>query len=206
MHLVFALWRFVRAFLVRRAVLVAENLALRQQLALSLRDRPKPRLRRRDRLFWVVLSRWFAAWRDWLAIVQPATVLTWHRRGFRLFWRWKSGSVAPGRPKLAREVIGLIRRMAKDNVTWGAPRIRAELHLLGHDVAESTVARYMPKGRKPPSQTWKIFLRNHADCLASMDFFVVPTVTFKLVYAFVLLLHQRRRIVHLATTTHPTSH
>ena len=202
----FALWRFVRAFLVRRAVLVAENLALRQQLAVLLRDKPKPRLRLRDRLFWVVLSRWFAAWRDWLAIVQPATVIAWYRRGFRLFWRCKSSRSTPGRPKLAREVITLIRRMAKENVTWGAPRIRAELRLLGHDVAESTVAKYMPTRRRPPSQTWRAFLRNHAGCLASMDFFVVPTVTFKLVYAFVLLLHQRRRIVHLATTTHPTSH
>jgi transposase InsO family protein len=186
-------------------MLVAENLALRQQLAVLLRDKPKPRLRLCDRLFWIVLSRWFAAWRDWLAIVQPATVIAWHRRGFRLFWRWKSGGGTSGRPKLAREVIALIRRMANEKLTWGAPRIRAELHLLGHDVAESTVAKYMPKGRKPPSQTWKTFLKNHADCLASMDLFVVPTITFKLVYAFVLLLHQRRRVVHLATTTHPTS-
>ena len=177
-----ALFRLTRALFIGRAVLVAENLALRQQLAVLLRERPKPKLRFRDRLFWVVLSRWFSAWHSWLAIVKPETVIAWHRRGFRLFWRWKSRGGDPGRPTIPRDVIALIRRMAKENVTWGAPRIRAELHLLGHDVAESTVAKYRPKGRKPPSQTWKTFLKNHVGCLASIDFFVVPTATFKLVY------------------------
>jgi hypothetical protein len=200
-----ALFHLLRALFIGRAVLLAEILALRQQLAVLLRDKPKPRLRLRDRLFWVLLSRWFSGWRSWLAIVKPETVIAWHRRGFRLFWRWKSGGGDAGRPTISRDVSALIRRMAQDNVTWGAPRIRAELHLLGHDIAESTVAKYMPKRRKPPSQTWKTFLKNHVGCLASVDFFVVPTITFKLVYGFVILLHERRRVVHVATTTHPNS-
>ena len=195
----------LRFFFLARVVLLAENLALRQQIAVLLRERPKPRLRLRDRLFWVSLSRWFSGWRDWLVLVKPATVIGWHRRGFRLFWRWQSGGGPPGRPRIPPDVIALIRRLAKDNVTWGAARIRAELHLLGHDVAESTVAKYLPKHRKPPSQTWKTFLKNHVGCLAAMDFFVVPTATFKLVYGFVILLHERRVVIHHATTTHPTS-
>jgi hypothetical protein len=146
MHVLFVLFRLVCAVVARRSVLVAENLALRQQLAVLLRDKPRPRLRLRDRLFWVVVSRWFSGWRSWLAIVKPATVIAWHRRGFRLFWRWKSGGGTPGRPTVPRAVIALIRRMARENVTWGAPRIRAELGLLGHDVASSTVAKYRPKG------------------------------------------------------------
>ncbi len=108
-------------------------------------------------------------------------MIGWHRSGFRLFWRWKSGGGTPGRPTIPRDIIALIRRMAKHNVNWGAPRIHAELHLLGHDVAESTVAKYLPKGRKPPSQSWKTFLGNHVGCLAAIDFFVVPTATFKIV-------------------------
>ena len=200
----FSLVLLLRLFFLARVLLLAENLALRQQLAVLLRQQPRPPLRRRDRLFWGFLSR-FSDWRSWLAIVKPETVIGWHRRGFRLFWRWKSGGGAPGRPTIPCEVIALIRRMAKDNVTWGAPRIRAELHLLGHDIAESTVAKYLPKRRKPPSQTWKTFLKNHVGCLASMDFFVVPTATFKLVYGFVILLHERRVVIHHATTTHPTA-
>ena len=119
--------RLLRFFLAR-VVLLAENLALRQQLAVLLRQQPRPRLRRRNRLFWVFLSRWFSGWRDWLVLVKPETVIGWHRRGFRLFWRWKSGGRTRGRPTISRELIALIRRMAKENGTWGAPRVRAEFH------------------------------------------------------------------------------
>jgi len=132
-------------------------------------------------------------------------VLRWHRAGFRLFWRWRSCRGRPGRPALDRAVIALIQRMASDNSTWGAPRIRAELHLLGHDLAESTVARYMPERRKPPSQRWRTFLNNHAGCLASIDIFTVPTATFSVLYGFVVLCHHRRRVVHCNVTRHPTA-
>ena len=196
------LLRLLRLILTNRATLMAENLALRQQLATLHHRSPRPRLRVRDRLFWVLLLRWFPDWRSWLAIVQPETVIRWHRAGFRLFWRRKSRG-KPGRPTVPREVQALIRRIAKDNPLWGVPRIQAELRLLGHDLAESTVAKYVQRPRKPPSQTWKTFLANHSDCLASMDFFTVPTVTFRNLYVFVVLHHARRRIVHVNVTDHP---
>jgi putative transposase len=195
----------LRTCLLGRALLAAENLALRQQLALLQRSAPRPRFRLYDRLFWVALCRCFGVWRSWLAVAQPATVLRWHREGFRLFWRWKSRGRPPGRPSLDREVRALLRRMARENPTWGAPRIAAELRLLGHEVATSTVSKYLPAGRRPPSQTWRTFLRNHAGCLASVDFCVVPTVTFRLLYVFVVLCHERRRVVHVNVTAHPTA-
>src|SRR5215472_11008046 len=151
-------WCVLRWLLLPRGQLVLENLALRQQLAVLSRQRPRPRLRRRDRRFWVWLSSWFADWRSWLAIVRPETVIGWHRQGFRLYWRWKSLGSKPGRPTIARAVVALIHRMARDNPTWGAPRITSELRLRGPDVAESTVSKYLPKGRKPLSQTWRTFL------------------------------------------------
>jgi transposase InsO family protein len=136
--------------------------------------------------------------------VKPETVVRWHRQGFRYYWRWKSRARG-GRPAVDPEVIALIRRMSAENVLWGAPRIRSELALLGHDVAESTVAKYMakPKDRKP-SQTWRTFLRNHMAVAAACDFFAVPTLSFKLLYAFVVLSHDRRRILHVNVTAHPT--
>ncbi len=182
-----------------------ENLALRQQLAVLKRAAPRPKLRWRDRLFWVALSRLWRGWRSALVLVQPETVVRWHRLGFRLFWRWKS-SGRPGRPGIATEIRALIRRMSRDNPLWGAPRLRAELRLLGHEVAQSTVAKYMVRRKgKPPSQTWRTFLRNHAGSLASMDFFVAPTVTFQLLYGFLILRHDRRRVVHFAATSTPTA-
>jgi transposase InsO family protein len=195
----------LRSFFVGRLALAAENLAWRQQLALLQRTAPPPRLHRWDRLFWVWLSRLWRGWRSALVVVKPETVLRWHRAGFRLYWRWKSGGGSSGRPMIPRSVIALIQRMAGENPTWGAPRIRAELHLLGHDLAESTVAKYLPRGRKPPSQTWKTFLKNHVGSLASIDFFVVPTATFRLLFGFVVLCHKRRRVVHFNVTAHPTA-
>src|SRR5262249_12597310 len=195
----------LRACLVHRALLAAENLALRQQLALLQRSAPRPRFGLRDRLFWVALCRCFGAWRSWLAVAQAATVRRWHRHGLRLFWRCESGGRPPGRPSLARAVRALLRRMARENPTWGAPRIAAELRLLGHDVATSTVSKYLPAGRWPPSPTWKTFLHNHVGSLASVDFCVVPTVTFRLLYVFAVLCHERRRVVHVNVTANPTA-
>jgi transposase InsO family protein len=196
-------WVF-RACFRDRLSLAAENLALRQQLAVLQHKAPRPSLRRRDRIFWVWLSKVWTNWRSSLVIVKPATVVRWHRQGFRLYWRWKSRSKTPGRPKVEREIRDLIRRMSKENPTWGAPRIESELTLLGYDVAESTVSKYMVREKKPPSQTWRAFLENHVDGLASIDFFTVPTATFRVLYCFVVLCQERRRVVHFHATSHPT--
>ena len=182
---------FLRAFLAPRAMIAAENLALRQQLAVLQVSAKHPRLRKRDRIFWVWLSRIWSGWRSCLMIVKPETVIAWHRQGFRLYWRWKSRT-KPGRPKTKAEIRQLIRRMARENPTWGTPRIQSELALLGHTVAESTVAKYMERGRKPPSQTWRTFLENHVPDIAAIDFFVVGTVSFRLLYCFLVLRHDRR--------------
>ena len=176
----------LRLLLSNRARLVAENVALRQQLALLHRNGSRPGLRPQDRIFWVWLSKLWTNWRSALVIVKPATVVKWHRRGFRLYWRWKSRK--RGRPTVAPAVRNLIQRMSVENPLWGATRIRDELHLLGYDVAESTVARYMVRRRQgPPSQTWRSLLKNHMACTAACDFFVVPTITFRLLYCFVVL-------------------
>ena len=191
-----------RALFRGRPQLALENLALRQQLAILRHKAPRPRLRRADRAFWVTLARVWDQWRSALILVRPETVLRWHRLGFRYFWRWKSR----GRPCVSPELIRLIRRMSQENPLWGAPRIRSELLLLGDDVAEATVAKYMPRrGRRPPSQTWRTFLRNHLRTTAACDFFVVPTATFRLLFCFVILSHDRRRILHLNVTAHPTA-
>jgi len=177
---------------------------LRQQLAILQRARPRPKLRNRDRLFWVVLSRLWNGWQSVLLIVSPATVVRWHRQGFQYYWRWKSRR-RPGRPAIAPQLRRLIARMSKDNPLWGAPRIQAELRLLGHDLAPSTVAKYMARGRKPPSPTWRSFLKNHVGDIAAVDFFTIPTAFFQVLYVFVVLRHDRRRVVHFQVTTHPTS-
>ena len=140
----------IRAFLVPRLSLAAENLALRQQVAVFKHSGKRPRLRPRDRLFWVWLSKLWPDWRSALAIVQPDTVLKWHRQAFKLYWRWKSRAGKPGRPPIQAEIRELIRRMSRENPLWGAPRILSELLLLGHYVAERTVAKYMVRIRKPP--------------------------------------------------------
>jgi transposase InsO family protein len=202
MALLRGVWCVLPLLLLTRSRLVLENLALRHQLAVLRRSVPRPRLRTWDRLFWACLSRWWAGWKGALVIVTPATVVGWHRQGFRLYGRWKLRG-RPGRPCIDPHVRGLIRRMSLENPLWGAPRIQAELRLIGHDVAESTVAKYMARRTRPPSATWRSFLANHVDCLASVDFFVVPTVTFRLLYGFVVLCHERRRVAHFNVTAHP---
>ena len=194
---------FVWAFLSDRAELAAEIVALRHQLTILQRSAKRPKLRKRDRILWVWLSKLWANWRSARLIVKPETVIRWHRQGFRLYWRWKSRNKKTGRPKVERELRDLIRRMSRENPTWGAPRIQSELDLLGYDVAESTVAKYMAHERKPPSQTWRTFLQNHVNCLASIDFFTVYTVRFRILYCLSVLCHERRRVVHLNVTAHP---
>jgi len=188
-----------------RAILQLELLALRHQLAIIERTSPRPILRPADRLLWVILSWILPTWRDALDIFKPDTVVGWHRKGFRLFWTWKSRSQNGGRPAIPREVRDLIRRMSRDNPLWGAPRIHGELFKLGIQVSQATVSKYMINIHRPPSQTWRTFLRNHTHCLASMDFFVLPTATFRLLFVFIVLHHERRRIVHFDVTAHPTA-
>jgi putative transposase len=185
--------------------LALENLALRQQLAVIKRQCPRPLLRRADRLFWVWLSAGWKNWRSALVIVKPETVVAWHRQGFRLFWTWISRRKRRGRPEVNPAIRGLIRRMANANPLWGAPRIHGELLKLGIEVSERTVSRLMPRRRKPPSQTWRAFLDNHVHDLVSIDFFTVPTATFRVLFVLVALAHHRRRVIHFHVTEHPTA-
>jgi putative transposase len=199
------LFWFLRAWFLDRTEIAAENLAYRQQLATYRLQKKRPRLRALDRIFWSWLSRLWSDWRSALVIVQPATVVGWHRQGFRLYWRWKSHGGKQGRPRIDRHVQALIRRMSRENPLWGVPRIQSELRLLGHELTESTVASYIDRRRKPPSSTWKTFLANHLPDIAAIDFFVVPTATFRLLYCFVVLSLERRRVVHFNVTANPSA-
>src|SRR5512132_3986513 len=205
MILILGLWAFLRALFTGAAVVALENLALRHQLAVLPRSVTRPRLSRGDLVFWVWLSRLWAGWRTTLVIVRPATVLAWHRRGFQLYWRWKSGPNAVGRPRLDAELRTLIRRMARENPTWGRRRIQAELALLGYAVAELTVAKYMHRTSPGPSPTWRVFLATHARDIVAVDFFLVPTLTFRLLFVFVVLRHERRELIYVNVTDHPTA-
>jgi hypothetical protein len=189
-----------------RAALQLENLALRHQIGVLKRSaRKRPKLTSGDRLLWIYLSRLWLDWRSALAIVKPETVIAWHRAGFRLFWTWKVRRGQPGRPVLSREARDLIRRMCRENPSWGAPRIHGELLKFGIDISESSVSKHMVRCRKPPSQTWHTFLENHAKQLVSIDFFTVPTIRFQVLYVFLVLAHDRRRILHFNVTAHPTA-
>jgi transposase InsO family protein len=204
LHVLYALLASARSSLKSQRKLALENLALRQQLAVLKRTTKRPKLNKVDRAFWVALSRLWPDWQNALILVKPETVVRWHRQGFRLYWRWKSRNRG-GRPPIDPEIRSLIRRMARENATWGAPRIHGELLKLGFKVSEATVSRYMPRRRKPPSQNWRSFLRNHARDLVSIDFFVVPTATFRILYVFLVLEHERRRIVHFNVTEGPSA-
>jgi transposase InsO family protein len=182
-----------------------EHLALRHQLAIYQQTVRRPRLHAPDRLFWVWLSRLWPSWHTALAFVQPRTVIAWQRKRFRDHWRRLSQRGKPGRPAIAKEVRGLIRTMWQSNPTWGAPRIVGELQKLGIDVAKSTVETYRVRLQKPPSPTWKTFLKNHVQDLVSLDFFVVPTVRHTGLFVLVILAHHRRRVVHFNVTEHPTA-
>jgi putative transposase len=206
MIFVIGLWTFLRAMLFGSAAVAIENLALRHQLLVLQRSVDRPRLSRWDRILWVWLSRVWVGWRSTLAIVQPATVLAWHRQGFRLYWRWKSRPNPVGRPRLDAELRDLIRRMARENPTWGRRRIRAELALLGYAVAELTVAKYMHRTAPRPSPTWRAFLATHAREIIAVDFFLVPTLTFRLLFVFIGLRHDRRELIYVNVTDHPTAH
>jgi transposase InsO family protein len=185
--------------------LEAENAVLRHQLIVlrrGLHGRVRPT--NNDRWFLVQMYRWISSVLKVVTIVQPETLVRWHRAGFRRYWRWKSNSRG-GRPRIEMELRVLIRRMSTENQLWGAPRIHGELLKLGFSVAQSTVAKYMVKRRGPPSQGWRTFLRNHAPDIAAMDLFVVPTIGFKLLYGFVIVRIDRRDLVWINVTTNPTA-
>jgi putative transposase len=203
--------RLLSGFLVAlcrpRAALLAENLALRHQLGILFRSKPaRVSMTRWDRALWAfVLSR-VPGWRESLVLVKPETVIGWHRQAFRLFWRKKSQA---GRPSARAEVQRLIRKMATENPTWGAPRIHGELLKLGFDVSERTVSRYLerirPEPRRSGCQTWSTFLRNQARGIVAVDLFTLPTVRFEILYVFVVLALERRRLVFANVTTSPTA-
>jgi putative transposase len=203
--LVKALALFLRAFVVSRAALAAENLALRHQLSVLEQSVKRPKLCPPDRRFWVWLSRLWPNWRAVLRIVQPDTVLKWHKMGFKFYWRWKSTPKTVGRPPIDKDIRDLIRRMARENPLWGAPHICSELHLWGYEVAQATVATSMPKTRTPPSQTWRTFLENPIRDIVAMDFFTVPTLTFRVLDGVLVLRHDQRVGVHFNATEHPTA-
>ncbi|MGD0846418.1 integrase core domain-containing protein [Bradyrhizobium sp.] len=185
--------------------LEAENAVLRHQLIVLKRRLPgRVRLTNHDRWFLIQLYRWFPSILQVLAIIRPETLVRWHRVGFRSYWRWKS-RLRVGRPQIHTELRVLIRRMSVENSLWGAPRIHGELLKLGFEIAQSSVAKYMIKRCRPPSQAWRTFLRNHAPDIAAMDLFVVPTIGFDLLYAFVIVRLDRRDVVWINVTTNPTA-
>jgi putative transposase len=203
---IIALLAAIRSSIRTRAELEAEILALRHQLAVLQQAAPRrPRLSRADRLFWVLFSRLWTGWRRTVHIVQPATVVCWHRRLFAWHWRWRSTRPRIGRPTVAPDIRDLIRRMNRANPLWGAPRIHGELRKLGLEVSQTTVAKYLGRRSTSPSPTWRTFLSTHVSQLVSTDFFTVPTATFRVLFVLLILAHDRRRIVYLNVTAHPTS-
>ena len=188
-----------------RLAMQMEFIALRHQVAVYKQSISRPKLRPSDRWLWVWLSRLWPGWQQALAFVQPRTVLAWQKKRFRDYWRCLSQSRKPGHPSLSKEVRDLIRDMWCSNPTWGSPRIVGELRKLGIDVAQSTVEKYRPPVRKSPSPTWKAFLSNHVKDLVACDFFTVPTVQCRVLFVFIMLAHDRRRIVHVNVTEHPTA-
>ena len=207
-QLVFALLAYVHGFLRSRHDLGLEILALRQQLAVLKRRHPQPHLKWRDRLFWVALSSLWDRWSDALIVVKPETVVGWHRAGFHLYWRFRSRVSRLGRRRLEGNVYQAIQRMAKENPSWGAPRIHGEPLKLGFIISERTVSRCLARhtpGSHDARQKWQAFLNNHREAIAAMDFFTVPTATFRLLYCFFVIAHDRRKILHFNVTAHPTA-
>jgi hypothetical protein len=197
----------VRILRVRRS-LPLENLALGHQLAVLKRRHPRPRLDLLDKLFWVAVRRLWSGWQQSLIVVTLETVVRWHRAGFRWYWKLISTVRTPvGRRPTSKQVQELIFRMVVEKSTWGAPRIHGELLMLGLDVSERTISRWMKRApRDPePARRWLTFLRNPREAIAAMDFFTVPTITFSSLYCFFVITHDRRRILHFNVTKHPTS-
>lgn len=188
------------------AHLSAENIALRQQLIVLRRNQKRPQIIDRDRVFWVLLSRSWSGWRNTLYIVQPDTVVRWHKRAFKLYWRYKFRLAQPGRPPIDADIKALVLKLADANSLWGAPRIHGELLKLGIEVSERTVSGLLRRHRpKPSSQTWRTFIRNHMPDLVAVDFLVVPTFRFRMLFVFVVMCHHQRRVIHFNVTSNPTA-
>ncbi len=204
---VVGLFWWLSAFLRFRNSLGLEIVALRQQISVLKRKNHGPRQSPWDQLFWVFLRRVWSRWVEVLVVVKPETVVLWHRAGFRLYWRFLSRRREKGRTRISSELRQLLERMAKENPTWGAPRIHGELLKLGFEVSERTVSRYLAQvGRNGDARKrWLVFLKNHQEVIAAMDFFTVPTVTFRVLYCFFLISHSRRKVLHFNATEHPTS-
>ena len=188
-----------------RQNLILENLALRQQLMVLERQSKKPRFTEADRIFWVVISRISNQWKSFLKLARPRTVTDWQENRFGEFWTRLCQTQKPGRPTIGREIRQLIRRMSRANPLWGTPRIIGELAKLGIAVCQATVDKYRIRKKGPPSPTWKAFLTNEAKAIAGIDFFTVPTATFRVLYVFVVLIHDRRHVVHFNVTENPTA-
>ncbi len=205
LHLVGLLFGLIATRFKSRARLEAEILVLRHQLGILRRQMPKRlALNGLDRLLFVWIYRVFPSVVRAVTVIRPETIVRWHRAGFRAYWRWRSRP-RWGRPKAPLELRRLIREMSLDNPLWGAPRIHGELLKLGFEVAQSTVAKYMAKRRWPPSQSWKTFLRNHAEGIAAIDMFVVPTVDLRMLFALVIVGIDRRLLFTINVTAHPTA-
>jgi putative transposase len=190
--------------------LIVENAALRQQLAALKKENPRPKLSRFDRIFWVLLRRLWKKWKEALIFVEPETVVNWHKKGFKLYWKLISRcGKKNGRCPIDNEIKRLILQMANENPTWGAPRIHGELIKLGFYVCERSVSRYLARIRLEPTgnkiNKWMAFIKNQGKGIAAMDFFVVPTLFFKRIYCFFIIHHHRRRIIHFNVTFHPTA-
>ncbi len=206
LDLILALLAAIRVFFRTRRDLYIEIVALRQQVAVLKRKRPRPPLTSLDRFFWTALRKVWPRWSDVLILVKPETVIRWHREGFRLYWRWRS-KVRGGRPKASAEIRSLIRQMAAENLNRGAPKVHGELLKLGFEISERSVARYLRRLRRrgDPGKRWLAFLANHREVIVAFDFFTVPTLAFQVLYCFFVIAHGRRRILHLNVTRHPSA-
>ena len=188
-----------------RAALQLEILALRHQLGVLQRSVQRPKLTPADRWLWAWLCAVWHDWRSGVFFVKPSTVIGWHRKGCRLFWTYKVRQGQLGRPVVPQDIRDWIRTLSREYPLWGAPRIHGELLKLGIEIGETSVSKYLVRRRKPPSQTGRTLLENHVRSLVSVDFFTVPTLRFQILYVFLVLAHERRRILHFAVTAHPTA-
>ena len=202
------IWTLIRTLvsaLNTQRSLALENLALRHQISILQRGSRRPPVRDTDRLFWCVLSQIWKGWTRTLVIFKPETVIGWHRKGFKQYWKWKSRRKKRGRPSVPLELRRLIRTMSRANPLWGAPRIHGELLKLGIEISQASISKYMVRGGKPSSQAWRTFLENHVGEVVSIDFLTVPTLSFQVLFVFVVLAHDRRRVVQFNVTDSPTA-